>query len=293
MNKQINVEAHRDLPLGFARVVQERWRESIDVCGISPHHHLQLALLPPAPSSRACYPEIWNPTCFEPFGNIFLLPAQYTVHSKSDCRAQTSIVCALQPALVAEWVGGDDLQWSDQHLRQLLNIDCRRIRALMLRLAEEIRAPGFASDTLLELLVGQIIIELTRYVSGLETHDIKGGLSRWRLRLIDERLAEMGAPPTLTELAELCGLSVRHLSRAFKSSLGKSIGMHIAEQRIEQAKELIVAGMSIKAVAYTLGFSAPSNFTTAFARATGQTPRDYRSHICVTGAKPIKWQKPQ
>ncbi len=277
MDKQVSVEAHRELPLGFARVVREQWQAPIDVCGAPPHHHLQLTLLAPPPSSRACYPDIWGPERFEPFGNIFLLPAHQRVHSVSDCRTQTSIVCALQPERMARWLDRDDLQWDERHLQQLLRIDNPRIRDLMLQLAEEIRAPGFAADALLELLAGQIVIELVRHVQGLDVLDIRGGLAPWRLRLIDERLAEPGPPPTLAELAELCGLSVRHLSRAFRISRGTSLGTRIAERRIEQARQLLATGMSVKAVAYTLGFSAPSNFTAAFVRATGYTPRDFRN----------------
>jgi AraC family transcriptional regulator len=97
--------------------------------------------------------------------------------------------------------------------------------------------------------------------------------------MIDERLAQSGAPPSLTELAGLCGLSVRHLTRAFRTSRRRSIGDHIAECRIEQAKQLLGSGVSVKAIACTLGFSSPAALSTAFRRATGERPRDYLQRV--------------
>ncbi len=115
---------------------------------------------------------------------------------------------------------------------------------------------------------------------GLEEKQVAGGLPGWRLRLIDQRLHDEPMPPSLAELAELCRLSVRQLSRAFRASRGQSIGSYIAERRLDHARRMLTAGMSVKAVAYSTGFSAPSNFTAAFVRATGETPRQYRARTC-------------
>jgi len=48
-------------------------------------------------------------------------------------------------------------------------------------------------------------------------------------------------------------------------------------RRIEQAKMLLAdQHRSVTEVAMACGFSAPSNFATAFRKTTGLTPRDYR-----------------
>ena len=95
------------------------------------------------------------------------------------------------------------------------------------------------------------------------------------MRLIDECLREMRAAPTLTELASLCQLSVRHLTRGFRTSRGCSIGDYLASNRINHAKALLASGQSVKEVAYTLGFSSPSSFCFAFRSATGVPPREF------------------
>nr|NIQ00855.1 AraC family transcriptional regulator [Nitrospinaceae bacterium] len=76
---------------------------------------------------------------------------------------------------------------------------------------------------------------------------------------------------------------VRQLTRAFRVSRGRSIGSYIAGHRVDHAKRLLASGMSVKAVAFETGFSASSNFTTAFVRETGETPRQYRLRVNATG----------
>jgi AraC family transcriptional regulator len=197
------------------------------------------------------------------------------VQARSDCRRQRSIICIFDPVAVAAWFG-DELEWTDSRLRGSLNIVNPNIRSLLFRIGEEMRNPGFASETMIELMAGQAALELSRYLLGIGESKAPGGLSPWCLKLIDERLTDAGTPPSLHELATLCNLSVRHLTRAFRASRGRSIGSYIAERRIERARELLESGMSVKSVAYATGFRAPSNFAAAFLRATGQTPRQYR-----------------
>ena len=212
------------------------------------------------------------------FGRIFFVPANQRLHFKSNCRQQKSIVCDFDPQAVDTWFERN-LEWTEVQLRNMLNIGNNRISNLLHQIGEEVSNPGFASDTLIELMSSQVIVELARHLQNIDEDKIKGGLSPWRLSLIEQRLGDVAKQPSLTELADLCGLSVRHMTRAFRNSTGLSIGSYIAEKRSEHAKRLIASGMSIKSVAYTMGFSAPSNFTAAFTRTTGETPRQYRQRV--------------
>jgi AraC family transcriptional regulator len=132
---------------------------------------------------------------------------------------------------------------------------------------------------LVELMAAQIAIELGRHWAALEEQPPSGGLASWRLRLIDERLQEVRAAPTLAELAELCHLSIRQLARGFRASRGYSIGDHVAQCRIEHAKRLLATDQSVKTIAYSLGFASPSSFSFAFRSATGQTPSEFRHGV--------------
>jgi AraC family transcriptional regulator len=184
-----------------------------------------------------------------------------------------------------QWFEGD-LEWTDRRLEAGLDIPDANIRRLLLRLAEEMRNPGFASKALVELIVVQLAIELGRYCATVKESPATGGLAPWRLRLIDERLREVRETPTLSELAALCNLSVRQLTRAFRTSRGYSIGDHVAQCRIDNAKRLLATDESVKAIAYALGFASPSSFSFAFRCATGQTPREFREHALRGAQRP-------
>jgi AraC family transcriptional regulator len=237
---------------------------------------LDLCLTPRPPNARACYVDRWGSDRFERIGNVFLLPPRETVRARSDGGpTQTSVLCHLRVDSFRKWFG-DDLEWTDCRLEAGLDIPDANIRGLLLRLAEELRRPGFASEALVELIVAQVALELGRYCVTIEEQPAAGGLAPWRLRLIDERLREMRDPPSLSELATLCNLSVRQLTRAFRASRGRSIGDYVAQCRIDNAKRLLATDASIKTVAYSLGFASPSSFSYAFRRATGRTPREFQ-----------------
>jgi AraC family transcriptional regulator len=188
------------------------------------------------------------------------------------------VLCHLRPEPIREWFDGD-LQWADRRLEATLDIPDQHLRALLLRLVDELRQPGFASAALVELVVAQIAIELGRYCTTLRRNGDRGGLAAWRLRLIDDRLQAAADAPTLAELAQLCGLSVRQLTRGFRASRGCSIGDAIASSRVDQARRLLAGDHSVKAIAYSLGFASPSSFCFAFRRATGHTPNAYRQRV--------------
>ena len=241
-------------------------------------YRLDLCLTPRMQNARGCFRETWGPHRFEPIGDLFLLPPGHDLHARSDSGRQSSMVCNLHRDPIMDWVGGK-IEWTDRRLEASLDVANGQIRALLLRLAQEARHPGFATQLLVELIAGQLAIEIGRYNQSVAEAPMTGGLASWRLRLIDERLLEVRKAPTLSELAGLCNLSVRQLTRGFRASRGCSIGDYVAQCRIKTAKRLLVGTESVKAIAYSMGFSSPSSFSFAFRRATGFTPGQFRQHI--------------
>ena len=272
------IEADIPTALGRIRTFRQSWSEPIDAVGCCNDHWLQLSLLPSTRTARACFPTRWRPDRFEPIGQLFLIPAHEPIHTKSECRSQIAVACIFTPEAFGDWLG-KDVEWTDTCLKASLNIVNPTIRGLVSRIGNEVRRPGFASETLIELMAGQIIVELGRHYLAFAQERRSGGLPAWRLNAIDERLAEPCGSPTLYELARLVGLSVRQMERGFRASRGCSIGKYIAAARIERAKQLLTSDVCIKAVAHELGFASPSNFTTAFRSATGEAPRAYQQRV--------------
>jgi AraC family transcriptional regulator len=129
---------------------------------------------------------------------------------------------------------------------------------------------------MLEALSSELAVEIARFSLEVEDTALTGGLASWRLRLIDERIAENAVAPSLTELAQICNLSVRQLTRGFRASRACSIGDYVERRQMERAKRLLASGESVKAIAFAMGFASPSSFTYAFRRAVGTSPSQFR-----------------
>lgn len=275
---EIEVDSEILLPIGRAQILRRVWTSPIDVLAVPENHRLELSLLPRSNESRACFPERWGPHRFEPMGELLLTPQGQLIHARSDCRLQNSIAIIFDNDAALIWFG-EGWEWTDRRLRASLDITSQEIRSLVFRIGEEMRSPGLAGRTLIELMAGQTAIELARYFLGIDEEKAAGGLSPWRLKLIEDRLVADINPPSVSELAGLCNISARHLTRAFRVSRGRSIGSYVLEQRMKHAKKLLASGMSIKSVAAAMDFATPSNFTTAFRRATGESPREYKQRV--------------
>lgn len=277
--EQVTIHAEIRAPAATARLVRFHMPDPVDnILREEDSYWMDLCLTPRPRNARACYRDHWDPQRFEPIGKLFVLPPRETLQARCDGGdPQTSILCHLRPEAIREWFEGD-LEWTERRLEVSLDIPNGHIHTLLLRLAEEARHPGFASDVLVELISAQLGIELGRYCAAVTDVPATGGLAPWRLRLIDERLREVREPPTLAELAFLCNLSVRQLTRGFRASRGQSIGDYLAQCQIDSAKRLLATDQSVKAIAFSLGFASPSSFSFAFRRATGETPREFRQH---------------
>jgi AraC family transcriptional regulator len=241
-------------------------------------YRLDLCLTPRPRGARVCFYERWGPLRYEPIGDIFLVPPNHKMNVRCERGTQASIVCLLDREMVERWAEFP-LEWTDRRLEAGLDISNAHIRSLMLRLAEEAHRPRMGSAELAGLAAGQLAIELARFCAVIEDGPATGGLAAWRLRLIDERLRDLREAVTLGDLATICNLSVRQLTRGFRTSRGCSIKEYVAHRRIEEAKRLLAGGEGVKAIAFAVGFASPSAFAFAFRSATGSTPLQFRQRF--------------
>ena len=106
----------------------------------------------------------------------------------------------------------------------------------------------------------------------------KGGLAPSQEKRVRDYVEEnLVGPLSLASLAQLVGLSTFHFAHAFKRSFGQPPHRYYTSRRIERAKVLLTTRRdSVTDVALALGFSWTSAFTSAFRKATGLTPSEYR-----------------
>lgn len=190
--------------------------------------------------------------------------------------------CLFQPEWFESVTGIGQKDW-DEHTGALVWIRNRRLEVLMQEIHAEMVQPGHGHEMLIEAAATMILVEMARYGRRLaETSGQEApgqGLAPWQMRRISERLGEalVAGYPTMAELAKLCGISQSHLMRTFKATTGWPIHKYIAEERIRAAKAMLADdAITTKEVAARLGFRSPAYFATAFRRATGLTPSDFR-----------------
>lgn len=109
---------------------------------------------------------------------------------------------------------------------------------------------------------------------------VSAGLPGATLRRVVEHInANVHRDPRLAELSSIARMSVFHFARLFKLSTGLPPHRFVLQQRIEQAKRLLVVDDGpIAAIGRGLGFRTPSHFANVFHRMTGVTPSAYRAH---------------
>ncbi len=141
---------------------------------------------------------------------------------------------------------------------------------------QEMRTGDFGSALMVESLITALTVEFARKLNraALTSDDKKGGLSPWRLRRVQQRMQDSMFAPDIAELAEICGLTVRHFARAFKMETGMTPGDYIAAVRAEHARTLLgTTHLTFADIAHRLGFATSSSFSNAFQRTTGLSPR--------------------
>lgn len=97
-----------------------------------------------------------------------------------------------------------------------------------------------------------------------------------RLRKVLQMIAS-DSPQKIQDLAVECNLSESHLQHLFKESTGLGLGRMLADQRMQRAAKLLEqTNLSIKEIAWTVGYEHTSSFTRAFERYFREAPRCFR-----------------
>ena len=89
-------------------------------------------------------------------------------------------------------------------------------------------------------------------------------------------VSRMAEPPSLQELADEIGLSLKKLKEGFKQIYGDSVFSFLFDYKMEVARKLLEAGNdNVNEVGHKVGYSTSSHFIAAFKKKYGTTPKKY------------------
>ena len=163
-----------------------------------------------------------------------------------------------------EQVGFEDALLSQTLQEMLIQVECG----------------GASSNAYLDALLDVAVNNLVHKHStvGAATRRARHALSPIRLRrVLEVAEARLASSLTLSDLAEVAGLSRHHFSRAFQVAMGEPPMTYLARRRLEAAKRLLREGdLPLAEVGRLSGLGSPSQFASGFRRRTGLTPSDFR-----------------
>jgi AraC family transcriptional activator of pyochelin receptor len=93
----------------------------------------------------------------------------------------------------------------------------------------------------------------------------------------DYLIEHIHQPPSVAELAKLCGINEFKLKQGFKGLFDNSIFGYLSDYRLNYAKVLLLEGIPIKSVAFEMGYSSVQHFSNAFRNKFAVSPGKVKS----------------
>ena len=209
---------------------------------------------------------------------LTFVPAGHDYHEWHEPRGHTRIMLFyFDPAKLKV---GLELGMPDTSLAPRLLFEDATLWHTALKLKTLVEGLALADRQYFETLGSLLVHELIRLSRGIPSIQppVRGGLAPWQQRIVTGYIEEhVNEQIPLATLAHLVRLSPCHFSRAFKQSLGMPPHRYQTNRRMEHAKLLLTErAISVMEIGLTIGFNSPNAFATAFRKATGLAPTDYR-----------------
>lgn len=266
---------------GRFELVEWQWPSIIDFVKTESELMVEMSLPPHATDASAEFPEIDSGHhCF--MGTLFVRYPGIAVHGRG-AGGRIRVLRCVFSATEAESVLQKGERPAVEVLQGLLDIRSDTLRTLMSLVLRELTVPGLGSAESLDALHCLIAAEVRRLFARQVHGSHTGRLAAWQFRRIRERLSGDEQAPCNAELAAICGLSVRHLTRQFQALTGHSLGDYVESCHMERARDLLRSSdLPVKTIAARLGYGHANSFARAFRRVTGTTPLAYRQRSAAS-----------
>jgi AraC family transcriptional regulator len=139
--------------------------------------------------------------------------------------------------------------------------------------------PGDGSTMFCEHIALAFFAHIVRVYGGVPIKRFaRGGLAPWQLQRAYEFINDnLSADPSISDIADKCGLSSSYFSRAFKRESGFSPHQWLMKKRVERAKELLrKSDLHLAEIAQICRFVDQSHFARVFSKIEGCSPGCWR-----------------
>jgi AraC family transcriptional regulator len=211
-------------------------------------------------------------------GSICVLPAGLT-HKAHLSGPSEHLALYVDPSLINRAAAASKLS-TRYEIVERYSRDDPIIASIGSALLAELDSEGISGRLYAESLANVLAVHLLRHYTTEGEHGPSNasGLSPRKLRRVTDFIAENFANDiSLTELAQVAGMSSFHFAREFKKATGTTPHQYLIRFRVDQAKTLLADhDLALVEVGLRAGFSHQSHFTRLFRRFTGTTPHLYR-----------------
>lgn len=147
-------------------------------------------------------------------------------------------------------------------------------RRLFETLCLEVRSPGVFAVLKTRAAIFELLALVARVMG--PHREATQLLDSWQ-RVEQRMMGSLNTELKVARVADELGLSAEHFIRQFKRRFGLSPKAYHTQARMREAVRLLRDNeKSVKAVAYSLGFSNPKSFTRSFKQHLGVSPSDLR-----------------
>ena len=168
-------------------------------------------------------------------------------------------------------------------LQDRLGLSDELLQRLILTMVEDLAAEERPSKLYFETLFDAAVLRVIRLATNASETSCgaRQALAPVKLRRVKNFIeAHLHEELDLQALADVAGLSRFHFSRAFQQTTGFSPYLFVTRTRIEQAKvALAETNTSIAAIARDHGYNSAAQFSSAFRKVTGVSPRAWRNEL--------------
>jgi AraC family transcriptional regulator len=237
------------------------------------------------PLGDGCHGEISTPQGLSTWGtqspgSVCVIPCGHPFAATTRGESE-HITIYVEPALVSRAASPSR---SSVEVLEKVSASDPVVTTVGMALLAELESQGESSKLYAESLANVLAVHLLRHYAAFGSPApaiSKGGLSGKRLRRVVDFIRDNYATDiSITDLAELAGMSPFHFAREFKRATGITPHQYLINSRIERAKTLLTESrMPLVEVGFQSGFSHQSHFTRLFRKVAGTTPLSYRTRM--------------